>query len=402
MESEHIDAAVIGAGPAGLAAAESLMAAGVRPVLFEAKATAARKLLMAGKSGLNLTRDEDRARFITAFGEAAPNLRPMLETFGPAEVRAWAEGLGQPLFTGTSGRVFPKAMKASPLLRKWLTRLAGADLRTRWRWTGWDSDTLAFDTLAGPRRVKPGVTVLALGGASWPRLGSDAAWVPWLTARGVGIFPFRPANMGFDIAWSAHFRDRFAGQPVKPARLSFGGHSVKGEFVVSRTGIEGSAVYALSAPLRDALETGPAVLTLDLAPDRSEAQLYRRLSRPIGKNSLASHLRKTVRLTGVRAGLLRELAPDALDGPDDAARAIKALPLPLIRPRPVAEAISSAGGVAWAELDANLMLTHLPGVFAAGEMLDWEAPTGGYLLTACLATGFRAGQAAAEWREGNR
>ena len=397
MEAEHIDAAVIGAGPAGLAAAEALLAAGIRPVIFEAKPTVARKLLMAGKSGLNLTRNEDRESFLAAFGAAAAHLRPMLDTFGPPEARAWAEGLGQPMFTGSSGRVFPKAMKASPLVRQWLARLDAAEIRTRWRWTGWQDQALAFDTPEGPRLVTPRATILALGGASWPRLGSDAAWVPWLERRGVSVTPFRPANMGFDVEWSEHFRDRFAGQPVKPARLSFDGQSIKGEFVVSKSGIEGSAVYALSDGLRDGLETGPVTLTLDLAPDQSEAALSARLSRPMGRNSIANHLRKSVRLIGVKAGLLRELAPQALSGPDDTARAIKALPLVLTRPRPLAEAISSAGGVGWAELDRDLMLTRVPGTFAAGEMLDWEAPTGGYLLTACLATGFRAGQAAADW-----
>jgi hypothetical protein len=397
MEIEHLDAAVIGAGPAGLAAAEALLAAGIRPVVFEARPTVARKLLMAGKSGLNLTMDADPESFLAAFGPAARHLRPMLDAFGPAEVRAWAEGLGQPVFTGSSGRVFPASMKASPLLRAWLGRLAGAGWRTRWRWAGWDGAALAFATAQGTRRIIPRATVLALGGASWPRLGSDAAWVPWLEGRGIRVTPFRPANMGFDAAWSAHFRDRFAGHPVKGVGLSFGRHRVRGEFVVSRTGIEGAAVYALSAPLRDALETGPATLTLDLAPDRSAGQLAGRLSRDPGRNSLANHLRKTIGLTGVRAGLLRELAPRALHSPADTARALKALPLPLIRPRPLAEAISSAGGVAWADLTPGLMLTGLPGTFAAGEMLDWEAPTGGYLLTACLATGFRAGQAAADW-----
>jgi uncharacterized flavoprotein (TIGR03862 family) len=399
MESETIDVAVIGAGPAGLAATEALLAAGRRPVVFEAKPTPARKLLMAGKSGLNLTNDMVPEAFIAAFGTAAPLLRPMLKAFGPAEVRDWAEGLGQTLFTGSSGRVFPKAMKASPLLRQWLARLARAEIRPRWRWSGWDGEMLAFDTPGGPRRVVARATVLALGGASWPRLGSDAAWAPWLEARGVAVAPLRPANMGFDVAWSAHFRDRFAGSPVKGVQLGFGAQSIRGEFVVSRTGIEGGAVYALSAPLRDALEVRPATLTLDLAPDRSEAGLFRRLSRPIGGNSLANHLRKSIGLTGVRAGLLRELAPEALEGPDDAARAIKALPLPVLRPRPVAEAISSAGGIDWGEVDAGLMLSRLPGTFAAGEMLDWEAPTGGYLLTACLATGFHAGQSAAKWIE---
>jgi uncharacterized flavoprotein (TIGR03862 family) len=394
---EPIDAAVIGAGPAGLAAAEALLAAGLRPVVFESKPTVARKLLMAGKSGLNLTKDQAREDFIAAFGRAAPHLRPMLEAFGPGEARAWAEGLGQRLFTGSSGRVFPEVMKASPLVRQWLSRLAGADIRTRWRWAGWRGDALAFDTPDGPRHVTPRATILALGGASWPRLGSDAAWVTWLERCGVGVAPFRPANMGFDVTWSAHFRERFAGQPVKPVRLMFNSQSVKGEFVVTRTGVEGSAIYALSSPLRDALEHGPVTLTLDLSPERSAADLGDRLSRPIGRNSMANHLRKSVRLTGVKAGLLRELAPGALVGPDDTARAIKALPLTLTRSRPLAEAISSAGGVGWEELDCNMMLIRMPGTFAAGEMLDWEAPTGGYLLTACLATGFRAGQAAAEW-----
>ncbi len=352
---------------------------------------------MAGKSGLNLTKDEDPTAFLAAFGPAAARLAPMLAGFGPPQVRAWAEGLGQPVFTGSSARVFPKSMKASPLLRAWLARLAGAGLRTRWRWTGWDGGNLTFDTPAGPRSIAARATVLALGGASWPRLGSDAAWVQWLEARGVRITPFRPANMGFDVAWSAHFRDRFAGQPVKGARLGFGPQSLRGEFVISRHGVEGSAVYALSAPLRDALETGPAALALDLAPDQTEAQLLARLTRPIGNASLANHLRKTIRLTGVRAGLLRELAPEALAGPADTAQALKALPLPLLGPRPLAEAISAAGGIAWDDLGPDLMLTRLPGVFAAGEMLDWEAPTGGYLLTACLATGRAAGEAAACW-----
>jgi uncharacterized flavoprotein (TIGR03862 family) len=399
METETIDAAIIGAGPAGLAAAEAMLAASVCPVVFEARPTVARKLLMAGKSGLNLTKDEGIDAFLAAFGPAAERLAPMLDRFGPAQVRAWTEALGEPVFTGSSARVFPRSMKASPLLRAWLARLSAAEFRTRWRWTGWEGDALTFDTPAGPRSVAARATILALGGASWPRLGSDAAWVPWLAERGLRITPFRPANMGFDAAWSPHFRDRFAGAPVKGVRLSFGSQAVTGEFVVSRSGVEGSAVYALSGPLRDALETGPVALTLDLAPDRSEAELYRRLSRPIGTNSLANHLRKTIRLTGVKAGLLRELARDALEGPDATARALKSLPLPLLRPRPIAEAISAAGGLDWRELSPDLMIQSLPGTFAAGEMLDWEAPTGGYLLTACLAAGRAAGQAAAAWAE---
>ncbi|MCL5778482.1 TIGR03862 family flavoprotein [Limibaculum sp. FT325] len=395
MTPERVEAAVIGAGPAGLAAAEALLAAGRRPVVFEGRPSVARKFLMAGKSGLNLTKDEPDAAFLAAFGTAAPRLAPILAGFGPREAMGWAAGLGEPLFTGSSARVFPVAMKGSPLLRRWLGRLSGAEFRTRWRWTGWQDGALAFETPDGPRRIEAGAVVLALGGASWPRLGSDAAWVAWLAARGVRVAPFRPANMGFDVAWSDHFAGRFAGAPVKNVTLALGERRVRGEFVISRHGIEGSLVYALSSPLRDALEAGAADPRLDLAPDTSAEALAHRLAGPRGRASLANHLRKAAGIEGVRAGLLRELAPDALDRPAATAAAIKALHLPVLRPRPLAEAISSAGGIAWDELDEGLMLARLPGVFAAGEMLDWEAPTGGYLLTACLATGFHAGRAAA-------
>lgn len=394
---EPVTAAVIGAGPAGLAAAEALLAAGLRPVVFEAKPSVARKFLMAGKSGLNLTKDEPDDRFLAAFGAARPRLAPSLDAFGPRAAMDWARGLGEEIFTGSSGRVFPAAMKGSPLLRRWLRRLGGAEFRTRWRWQGWQADALAFDTPDGPRRVGARAVILALGGASWPRLGSDAAWVAWLAARGVEVRPFRPANMGFDVAWSGHFATRYAGAPVKNAALSIRGRQVRGEFVVTRHGIEGSAIYAISAALRDALERGDASLTLDLAPDATPGALASRLSRPRGRASLANHLRRTIGLDGVRAGLLRELAPEALADPAAIALALRALPVPVLRPRPIAEAISSAGGIAWDELDAGLMLRRLPGVFAAGEMLDWEAPTGGYLLTASLATGFHAGRAAAAW-----
>lgn len=389
------DIAIIGAGPAGLAAAEMLVEAGHRPVIFEAKPSVARKFLMAGKSGLNLTKDEPDAAFRAAIG-CAP-LDPILADFGPREIMRWAEDLGEPLFAGSSARVFPKSMKGSPLLRRWLGRLERMEIRTRWSWRGWQDRALRFETPEGPATVAPRATILALGGASWPRLGSDGAWVPWLSAEGIRTAPFQPANMGFDVAWSDHFRDRFAGEPVKPVTLRVGTHQVRGEFVISATGIEGSAVYAVSAPLRDALVRGPASLTLDLAPDRSAGALTARLSRPRGRNSMANHLRKSIGLSGVRAGLLRELSPDWPETPEGLAARIKALPMPVLRPRPLAEAISSAGGIAWESLTPDLMLSTLPGTFAAGEMLDWEAPTGGYLLTTCIATGRHAGRAAAEW-----
>ena len=400
--AEHVPALVIGGGPAGLAAAEALARAGSPALVAEAKPTVARKFLMAGKSGLNLTKDEPAEAFRAAI--ACPPLEPVLRAFGPAEAMAWAETLGEPVFTGSSGRVFPVAMKASPLLRRWLARLEGMGtaIRTRWRWTGWQGRAARFDTPGGPRLIEADATVLALGGASWPRLGSDAAWVPWLAERGVPIAPFRPANMGFDVAWSAHLLDRFAGCPVKGVALTLGEMRKRGEFVISRSGIEGSLVYALSAPLRDALAAGSAGLALDLMPDRCAEAIARRLARPRGRSSLSTHLRKTLGLVGVKAALLRDCAPEALGAPETIARAIKALPLPVLRPRPIAEAISSAGGIGWDQIDADLCLPALGDVYAAGEMLDWEAPTGGYLLTACLATGFWAGSAAARAAQKSR
>lgn len=392
--AENIDIAVIGAGPAGLAAADVAAKAGAKVVVFEAKPSPARKFLMAGKSGLNLTKDTDLQGAMDAIDCA--RLEPMLRTFGPEEVQDWAETLGEPLFTGSSGRVFPKAMKGSPLLRKWLRRLAdsGVELRTRWRWTGWDGDALRFETPGGVRTIAANATILALGGASWSRLGSDGAWTPWLSERGVEVAPFRPANMGFDVAWSEHFISRFSGMPVKPVALAVGEHRVQGEFVVTRHGIEGSAVYAISAALRDALALGHDELTLDLMPGRQTTDIAEKLSRPRGKASFSNHLRKALGLTGVRAGLLRELGGALPQEPDALAALIKSLPLPVLRPRPIDEAISVAGGVSWGSVDDNLMLRALPGTYVAGEMLDWEAPTGGYLLTACLATGRWAGAAA--------
>ncbi|MEL6478901.1 MAG: TIGR03862 family flavoprotein [Pseudomonadota bacterium] len=394
---ERVGAAVIGGGPAGLAAAEILTALGIRTIVFDAMPTVGRKFLMAGKSGLNLTKNAPEDAFRAAF--ACAPIEPMLRRFGVAATMAWAEDLGERLFTGSSGRVFPQAMKASPLLRRWLARMSaqGVELRTRWRWRGWCEGELLFDTPDGPREVSADATVLALGGGSWPRLGSDGAWCETLAREGCNVSPLRPANMGFDVAWSALFATRFAGHPVKPVALSLNGTTRHGEFVISKAGVEGSLIYALSAALRDALAGGDADLRLDLCPDRSLADLTDRLSRPRKKQSLANHLRRSIGVSGVRAGLLRELAPSLPDAPGDLAQRIKSLPLPVLRPRPLSEAISSAGGLSWSALDESLMLRDRPGLFAAGEMLDWEAPTGGYLLTGCLATGRWAGQAAADW-----
>lgn len=408
MNMLETDALVIGGGPAGLAAAEALIHSGAAPLIVEAKPSLGRKFLMAGKSGLNLTKDEGPEAFLAAFrtSEGAPPepLLRALRAFGPAETSDWARGLGRTLFTGSSGRVFPVEMKASPLLRAWLARLAagGAELRTRWRWTGWRDDAFLFETPEGPASVRAGAAVLALGGASWPRLGSDAAWVPALAEAGGEIAPFRPANMGFDVAWSRHMAERFAGAPVKPVRLGIGSAEAKGECVVTAAGIEGGAVYALSSAIRDALGADGADVSLDLAPDRDRADLAAALSRPRGRASLAEHLRKRARISGVKAALLRELAPETLGDAEAMAAAIKAAPLRVLRPRPMEEAISSAGGLRWSSLTPDFELKSRPGVFAAGEMLDWEAPTGGYLLTACLATGRAAGRAAGRRGTGGR
>lgn len=395
MASDRI--VIVGAGPAGLAAAERLAEAGVAAELHDAMPSVARKFLLAGKSGLNLTHAEPFGSFAGRYGAASARLRPALDAFGPEAVRTWAEGLGVPLFTGTSGRVFPKAMKASPLLRAWLRRLAarGVTIHTRHRWTGFAGDgALRFVTPEGERHVRAAATLLALGGASWPRLGSDAAWVPILQAAGVPIAPLKPANCGFDAAWSEVMRTRFAGEAVKSVTAGVpgaidGGETVAGEFVVTAEGVEGGLIYRHSAALRAAIEAeGEAILRLDLAPDRSAERLVYALARQSPKQSFVNRLRRATGLTGVKAALLREGAPGAWNGaPEAVAAAIKALPLRLLRPRPVAEAISTAGGIGLDGLDEHFMIRMLPGVFAAGEMLDWEAPTGGYLLTACLATG---------------
>lgn len=415
MTPSSLHAAVIGGGPAGLMAAEMLAGQGIGVDLFDAMPSVGRKFLLAGRGGLNLTHSEAAEPFLSRFGARSGELREALTGFGNEAVRRWAAGLGIATFVGTSGRVFPTDLKAAPLLRAWLHRLraAGVRLHTRHRWTGWDEATgaLAFATPAGPVTHAADATVLALGGASWPRLGSDGAWVGLLAARGVDIAPLQPANCGFDVApmrpgaagWSDVLRQRFAGQPVKPVAARMAAQppqeAVQGEFVLTDTGIEGSLVYAFSARLRDAIAArGQATWLVDLLPQHGAAQVLAEVSRPRGPRSLSTHLKSRLGIAGVKAALLHEvLSPGQLADPVALAAALKALPLVLARPRPVEEAISTAGGIRLEALDGHAMLRGLPGVFCAGEMLDWEAPTGGYLLTACLATGRVAGLGAARW-----
>ncbi|NJD25723.1 MAG: TIGR03862 family flavoprotein [Betaproteobacteria bacterium] len=395
--------AIVGGGPAGLMAAERLAAVdGLEVAIFEAMPTLGRKFLMAGKGGMNITHAEPLPAFVARYGDRAALMAPLLDAFGPQALRDWIHGLGIDTFVGTSGRVFPREMKAAPLLRAWLHRLRQAGVRThvRHRWLGWNAaGELRFATPEGEAVWRADATVLALGGGSWPQLGSDAAWVPLLAACGVPVARLRPANCGFDVAWSAHLSGRFAGAPVKAVAASAGGAFVPGEFNITAGGIEGGLVYALSAALRDALERdGHATLTLDLAPGRPLEKLAADLAHPRGRDSVANHLRRRAGIDGVKAGLLREFGQiDRSTAAVALAGAIKALPVPLVAPRPLAEAISSAGGVDFAALDERQMLRDLPGVFCAGEMLDWEAPTGGYLLTGCLATGHAAGDGAAAW-----
>ena len=388
--------AVVGGGPAGLIAAETLSAAGARVSVYERMPTFGRKLLMAGRGGLNLTHSEDFERFKRRYGAAAGRLSPYLDAFPPQALIAWAEGLGQPMFVGSSGRVFPKALKASPLLRAWLRRLAdqGVRLQPHAEWLGWDErGALVFRDLPAER---PDAVILALGGASWPKLGSTGAWTELLGARGVEIAPFRPANSGFLVDWSEPFRSRFAGAPLKPLALSFEGRTIRGEAVITRYGVEGGAIYALSAALRDAIDRdGRAVLELDLRPDVSEAQLAGKLARPRGGQSLSNFLRKAAGLPPVAVNLLREANGGA--APQNIAHAIKHLQIVLTGTSGLERAISTAGGIGWSQVDENLMLKALPGVFVAGEMLDWEAPTGGYLLQACFATGVAAARGVLAW-----
>lgn len=386
-------AAVIGTGPAGLRAAEALGHAGVRVTLYEHKPSPARKFLMAGKSGLNLTKSESPPAFFAAFGEAQPHLRPMLSALGAQGVMQWAEALGQPVFTGSTLRVFPRLMKASPLLRAWLARLDGygVTIRTRWRWTGWDQSALAFDTPYGPETVEPDVTVLALGGASWARLGSDGQWADILRAKSVALTPFAPANAGLDIDWTSHMAGHL-GHALKGIALRSGKHVSRGEAILSGRGLEGGGIYAISRGVR---ENHP--LTIDLLPDVTADRVKARLAEVPAKTSLANTLRKALKLDPAKAALLREMAHPLPADPENLSTLIKALPINHRGLRPLDEAISTAGGISWEAVDETLMLRDLPGVFVAGEMLDWEAPTGGYLITACLATGAWAGGQAARW-----
>jgi uncharacterized flavoprotein (TIGR03862 family) len=397
--------AIIGGGPAGLMAAEVLSATGHAVTVYDAMPTFARKFLLAGKSGLNITHSEEFLRFTGRFGSSSARLLPALGGFRPEDVRAWAAELGTETFTGTSGRVFPTVMKASPLLRAWLKRLErqGVAFKTRHRWTGFEGDGYRFETQGGDITIRPDAALLALGGASWPRLGSDAGWVPWLKEKGITVHDLQPANCGFDVAWSDIFIERFAGAPLKSVSTDSDAGIFQGEFVISKHGIEGSLVYAHAAALRDRLSSeGNATLAIDLMPGRTAERLVRDLSRQKTKASFSNRLRKATGLDGVKAALLRELVPDAHRmTPEQLAALIKALPIPVLRPRPIAEAISSAGGIAWSELDPHYMLTAMPGLFAAGEMIDWEAPTGGYLLSACFATGRAAGEGIRDWLENN-
>jgi hypothetical protein len=387
-------------------AAEVLSQANVQVELFDAMPSVGRKFLLAGKGGMNLTHSEARAPFLTRYGKRQAQIEPLLDAFGPEALREWVHGLGVDTFVGSSGRVFPTDMKAAPLLRAWLHRLrvAGVNFHVRHRWLGWaERGALRFATPEGESTLTFDAVILALGGGSWARLGSDGAWVPLLQVRGVEVAALKPSNCGFDVAWSAHFRERFAGQPVKSVVLNFGDFQRQGEFVVTDNGVEGSLIYAASAAIRDEIEAvGCAQVFLDLAPGKSLKRVIAEVTHPRGSRSLSSHLQSRAGITGVRAGLLRELLPrEVYADPLQLATAIKALPLTLIAPRPLDEAISSAGGVAFEALDSQLMLNDLPGVFCAGEMLDWEAPTGGYLLTACFASGRVAGAGALTWLSGH-
>lgn len=398
--------AIVGGGPAGLMAAQELAAGGTCDVhVYDAMPSVGRKFLLAGRGGMNITHAEDYAQFVTRYGARRAALRPQLDAFGPHAVRDWVHGLGIETFVGSSGRVFPTEMKAAPLLRAWLHRLreAGVQFHQRHRWLGWQDGALRFGTPDGEVLVHADAVVLALGGGSWARLGSDGAWVPLLAERGVDVAPLVPSNCGFDVGWSGHFSGKYAGEPLTTVAASWidgSGQRVRrqGQFVVTATGVEGSLIYAMSAPLRDQIAaSGSAVIELDLLPDLPAERVLAEVTRPRGSRSLASHLQGRLGIRGVKAGLLHEcLGKDAYNDPVQLAAALKALPVTLRAPRPIDEAISSAGGVRIEALEGT-MIRALPGVFVAGEMVDWEAPTGGYLLTACLAGGVAAAADVARW-----
>ncbi|RFB05847.1 TIGR03862 family flavoprotein [Parvularcula marina] len=394
-------AVIIGAGPAGLMAAEMLTDHGIAVDIYDAMPSPARKFLMAGKSGLNITHTEGLEMFLARYSEDEGRLAEIVADFTPHMIIRWMEELGIEAQTGPTGRVFPSMMKASPLLRAWLRRLedGGATLHTRHRWTGWDEDgALLFETPDGPKAVTAEVVIFALGGASWSRLGSDGAWAEHFAKEDIPVTPFMPSNSGFLVDWSAHMNETYAGAPVKNIRLTAGDVSTRAEFVITERGVESGGIYMVSAPLREALAAGEALLNIDLLPDVSEEALTERLSRPRGRQSMSNHLRKAARLTGVKKALLYEFTPkEVLEDAAALAKAIKSLPLRITGMVPLDEAISTTGGVPFAALTEELMLEDRPGTFCAGEMLGWDAPTGGYLLTACFATGRRAGQGACSW-----
>jgi hypothetical protein len=405
--NKHFSVAVIGGGPAGLMAAEVLCQGGIKVDLFEAMPSVGRKFLMAGKGGMNITHSEPLPAFAGRYTSRERNIAPLLESFNPEALREWIHTLGIDTFVGSSGRVFPREMKAAPLLRAWLHRLreAGVSFHMRHRWLGWDEhNALRFTTPDAEKSVQADAVILALGGGSWAHLGSDGLWIPLLEQRGVAVTPLQPANCGFNTNWSEHFSTRFAGEPIKTVALSYTDiagieHRKQGEIMITASGIEGGLIYALSAALRDTIaKNGNVQIYLDLLPDKEKQQVVNEISRPRGSRSMSSHLQSRLGIKGVKAGLLRELAgAEVYADPKQLGAAVKRLPLTLVAPRPLNEAISSAGGITFEALDEQLMIRNLPGVFCAGEMLDWEAPTGGYLLTACFASGKAAGHGALNW-----
>ncbi|PKN84551.1 MAG: aminoacetone oxidase family FAD-binding enzyme [Chloroflexi bacterium HGW-Chloroflexi-8] len=406
-EKKHPKIAIIGAGPAGLMAADFLSQKGYPITLFDSMPTAGKKFLIASKGGLNLTHSMPFHQFLSKYREREENLTPFLTRFGPEELRNWISELGFSTFEGSSGRVFPEIMNSGEILHSLIQRLQSRSVQIlfRHKWTGWDENhNQCFETDSGLLTIKFDAVIFAFGGASWPQLGSDAAWIPFFQRNGIKISPIKPSNCGFETNWSDHFKDQFAGVPIKPVILTFNSHQgevfrQQGEFIATRYGIEGSLIYSISALIREEIEKeGSASIYLDLAPNWNEAQLFEKLSQNRGDRSISTHLKKTIGFSGIRTNLLYELLEKSvIHNPQLLAKSIKSLPIRLTSARPVAEAISTAGGVDFSELDSNLMLKKFPGFFCAGEMLDWEAPTGGFLLTACFSTGYGAGIGVDRW-----